>query len=185
MAYLASPYKTSEVIKKYSFVFRKKFGQNFLISPAVLESIMDAAELNKEDTVLEIGPGIGTMTQYLAERAAGRDVKHALEETLGRALPTVLTSGVILVTAGFIIGYGAMVLLWIAADSEGLQPLLLQGVGDSPRRPAGAKDYGSIDLVEVMARKGAAEGLAVGIVTLQGAVVGDTDAVDGAYGFGG
>ena len=69
MAYLASPYKTSEVIKKYSFVFRKKFGQNFLISPAVLESIMDAAELTKEDTVLEIGPGIGTMTQYLAERA--------------------------------------------------------------------------------------------------------------------
>lgn len=69
MAYLASPYKTAEIVRKYDFAFRKKFGQNFLIDPSVLEDIMDAAGITKDDTVLEIGPGIGTMTQYLAERA--------------------------------------------------------------------------------------------------------------------
>ncbi len=69
MANLASPYKTAEIVRKYDFAFRKKFGQNFLIDPSVLEDIMDAAGITKDDTVLEIGPGIGTMTQYLAERA--------------------------------------------------------------------------------------------------------------------
>lgn len=69
MAYLGNPGNTIEVLQKYGFNFQKKFGQNFLIDPRVLDKIIDAAEINKEDLVLEIGPGIGTMTQYLCENA--------------------------------------------------------------------------------------------------------------------
>ena len=66
---LGNPKNTIEVIQKYQFVFQKKFGQNFLIDPHVLDKIIGAAGVTKEDMVLEIGPGIGTMTQYLAEAA--------------------------------------------------------------------------------------------------------------------
>lgn len=69
MEKLSNPQVTIEIIKKYGFDFQKKYGQNFLIDGRVLEKIMDAAEISREDCVLEIGPGIGTMTQYLAERA--------------------------------------------------------------------------------------------------------------------
>ena len=69
MAYLGTPSATKEIIKKYSFAFQKKFGQNFLIDSNVLESIIRGAEITKDDFVLEIGPGIGTMTQYLCEAA--------------------------------------------------------------------------------------------------------------------
>lgn len=60
---------TIEILQKYNFSFRKKFGQNFLIDGNILEKIVDAAQITDTDCVLEIGPGIGTMTQYLAERA--------------------------------------------------------------------------------------------------------------------
>lgn len=70
--YLGNPQKTIEVIQKYDFVFQKKFGQNFLIDPHVLDKIISAAEITKDDLVVEIGPGIGTMTQYLA--CAAREV---------------------------------------------------------------------------------------------------------------
>lgn len=69
MAYLATPTATTEVIKKHGFNFQKKFGQNFLIDANILEKIVDSANVTKDDCVIEIGPGIGTMTQYLAERA--------------------------------------------------------------------------------------------------------------------
>lgn len=69
MAYLGTPSATKEIINKYSFAFQKKFGQNFLIDSNVLESIIRGAEITKDDFVLEIGPGIGTMTQYLCESA--------------------------------------------------------------------------------------------------------------------
>ena len=69
MAYLGSPSATKEIINKYSFAFQKKFGQNFLIDSNILENIVSAANITKEDFVLEIGPGIGTMTQYLCEAA--------------------------------------------------------------------------------------------------------------------
>lgn len=69
MAYLGTPSTTKEIINKYSFAFQKKFGQNFLIDSNVLESIIRGAEITKDDFVLEIGPGIGTMTQYLCEAA--------------------------------------------------------------------------------------------------------------------
>ncbi len=67
--YLGNPKKTIEVLQKYAFVFQKKYGQNFLIDTHVLDKIIDAANVTEEDFVLEIGPGIGTMTQYLASRA--------------------------------------------------------------------------------------------------------------------
>lgn len=69
MATLGNPTNTIEVLKKYNFNFQKKFGQNFLIDSNILEHIVDAAEITREDCVLEIGPGIGTMTQYLCEQA--------------------------------------------------------------------------------------------------------------------
>lgn len=67
--YLGNPKRTIEVLQKYDFVFQKKFGQNFLIDTHVLDKIVSAAEITKDDFVLEIGPGIGTMTQYLAYAA--------------------------------------------------------------------------------------------------------------------
>lgn len=69
MATLGIPQNTIDILKKYDFHFQKKFGQNFLIDTHVLEKIIDAAGVTKDDFVLEIGPGIGTMTQYLAEAA--------------------------------------------------------------------------------------------------------------------
>lgn len=69
MAYLGNPGRTIEVLDKYHFAFQKRFGQNFLIDSNILENIVTGAGVTKEDCVLEIGPGIGTMTQYLAEHA--------------------------------------------------------------------------------------------------------------------
>ena len=79
--YLSNPQKTIETIQKYEFMFQKKFGQNFLIDPHVLEKIIRAAGVTKEDCVLEIGPGIGTMTQYLAENA-GKVVAVEIDRNL-------------------------------------------------------------------------------------------------------
>ena len=69
MADLGQPQNTIAILKKYDFTFQKKFGQNFLIDTDVLEKIVDAADIGKDDLVLEIGPGIGTVTQYLCEAA--------------------------------------------------------------------------------------------------------------------
>lgn len=69
MEKLSNPQVTIETIKRHGFDFQKRYGQNFLIDGRVLEKIINAADITKEDCVLEIGPGIGTMTQYLAEQA--------------------------------------------------------------------------------------------------------------------
>lgn len=69
MANLGNPKNTIEILNKYRFVFQKKFGQNFLIDTHVLDKIVQSAEITKDDFVLEIGPGIGTLTQYLCEHA--------------------------------------------------------------------------------------------------------------------
>ncbi len=89
MANLGIPQNTIQILQKYQFHFQKKYGQNFLIDTGVLERIMAAAEITEEDCVLEIGPGIGTMTQYLAERARevvaveiDKNLIPILEETL-------------------------------------------------------------------------------------------------------
>ena len=89
MAYLGIPQNTIAVLQKYHFNFQKKFGQNFLIDTTVLDRIISSAEITKGDCVLEIGPGIGTMTQYLAEHAGSvvaveidKALIPILEETL-------------------------------------------------------------------------------------------------------
>ncbi|MBS7240648.1 MAG: 16S rRNA (adenine(1518)-N(6)/adenine(1519)-N(6))-dimethyltransferase RsmA [Acetatifactor sp.] len=81
MATLGIPRNTIEILQKYHFNFQKKFGQNFLIDPTVLDRIIRAARITKEDCVLEIGPGIGTMTQYLAE-SAGSVVAVEIDQNL-------------------------------------------------------------------------------------------------------
>ena len=78
---LSNPQRTIEVIKKYEFCFQKKFGQDFLIDGHVLDKIIAGAGVTKDDMVLEIGPGIGTMTQYLAE-AAGKVVAVEIDRNL-------------------------------------------------------------------------------------------------------
>ena len=78
---LGIPQNTIEILQKYDFSFQKKFGQNFLIDTHVLDKIIRAADIDKEDMVLEIGPGIGTMTQYLAE-AAGKVVAVEIDKNL-------------------------------------------------------------------------------------------------------
>lgn len=89
MASLGIPRNTIEILQKYNFNFQKKFGQNFLIDTSVLDRIVKAAEITENDFCLEIGPGIGTMTQYLAEKARevvaveiDKNLLPILEETL-------------------------------------------------------------------------------------------------------
>lgn len=87
--YLGNPQATAAVLDKYQFVFQKKFGQNFLIDTHVLEKIIQAAGITKDDFVLEIGPGIGTMTQYLAANArevAAVEIDRALIPILADTL---------------------------------------------------------------------------------------------------
>ena len=81
MAKLGNPQETIQVLQKHDFHFQKKFGQNFLIDTTVLDRIISSAEITKEDCVLEIGPGIGTMTQYLAE-SAGQVVAVEIDKNL-------------------------------------------------------------------------------------------------------
>lgn len=91
MANLGIPQNTIAILQKYNFNFQKKFGQNFLIDTHVLEKIMNSADITKEDCVLEIGPGIGTMTQYLAERA-GKVVAVEIDKTLIPILSDTLSA---------------------------------------------------------------------------------------------
>lgn len=74
-------FKTKELIKRYGFSLKKNFGQNFLVDERVLEKIIDAARIDKNDTVIEVGPGIGTLTQALA-KAAGRVIAVEIDKSL-------------------------------------------------------------------------------------------------------
>lgn len=91
MPTLGNPKNTIEIIQKYEFAFQKKFGQNFLIDTHVLDKIISAAGVTKDDMVLEIGPGIGTMTQYLAE-AAGNVVAVEIDANLIPILKETLSA---------------------------------------------------------------------------------------------
>ena len=89
MAKFGNPQETIQVLQKHDFHFQKKYGQNFLIDTHVLDKIVEAADVSEEDFVLEIGPGIGTMTQYLCEHARqvlaveiDRNLIPILQETL-------------------------------------------------------------------------------------------------------
>ena len=79
--YLGNPQETIAVLNRYKFAFQKKFGQNFLIDTHVLDKIIQSANITKDDMVLEIGPGIGTMTQYLAQ-AAGKVIAEEIDKNL-------------------------------------------------------------------------------------------------------
>lgn len=100
---LGNPKNTIEIIQKYQFAFQKKFGQNFLIDTHVLDKIISAAGITGDDCVLEIGPGIGTMTQYLAEHAGkvvaveiDTNLLPILDETLkGYSNVTVINSDIL------------------------------------------------------------------------------------------
>ncbi len=85
MAALGTPGGTIEILKKYDFSFQKKYGQNFLIDTNILKKIVDASSITDQDCVLEIGPGIGTMTQYLAESA-----KEVIAVEIDKALIPIL-----------------------------------------------------------------------------------------------
>ncbi len=85
MPYLSNPKSTIEILQKYGFNFQKKYGQNFLIDANILEKIMDSAHITEEDIVVEIGPGIGTMTQYLA-----RSARHVVAVEIDKALIPIL-----------------------------------------------------------------------------------------------
>lgn len=74
-------YKTKQIIKKYEFNFKKNFGQNFLVDERVLDKIVNAADINENDLVIEVGPGIGTLTQAMAKRA-GKVVSVEIDKTL-------------------------------------------------------------------------------------------------------
>lgn len=91
MADLGNFTSTSEILKKYQFRMQKKYGQNFLIDANILHKIVEAAQITREDCVLEIGPGIGTMTQYLAE-AAGRVIAVEIDKGLIPILEDTLSS---------------------------------------------------------------------------------------------
>ncbi len=91
MADLANPINTLAVLRKYGFTAQKKYGQNFLIDANVLEKIISGAQITKDDCVLEIGPGIGTMTQYLAE-AAGHVVAVEIDRHLLPVLEDTLSA---------------------------------------------------------------------------------------------
>ena len=91
MANLGIPQNTIAVLQKYHFNFQKKFGQNFLIDTNVLDKIIASAKITKEDCVLEIGPGIGTMTQYLAE-SAGEVVAVEIDKALIPILEDTLSA---------------------------------------------------------------------------------------------
>ena len=81
MAYLGTPAATAEIIRKYGFSFQKKFGQNFLVDANILNKIVGSADIHKDDCVIEIGPGIGTLTQYLAE-SAGEVIAVEIDKNL-------------------------------------------------------------------------------------------------------
>lgn len=91
MADLGNFTNTSEILRKYQFRMQKKYGQNFLIDGNILAKIVDAAQITEDDCVLEIGPGIGTMTQYLAE-AAGRVTAVEIDRELIPILEETLSS---------------------------------------------------------------------------------------------
>ncbi|MCD8068819.1 MAG: 16S rRNA (adenine(1518)-N(6)/adenine(1519)-N(6))-dimethyltransferase RsmA [Lachnospiraceae bacterium] len=174
MAYLANPLNTMAVLKKYGFITQKKYGQNFLIDANVLEKIIAGAEIRKDDCVLEIGPGIGTMTQYLAE-AAGRvaaveidsHLLPVLEDTLSAYNNVTVIYGDILKTdiRGIAEEYNGgrpikvaanlpyyittpviLRLLECGAPIESITVMVQKEVADRMEAGPGSKDYGALSL---------------------------------------
>ncbi|HIU78125.1 MAG TPA: 16S rRNA (adenine(1518)-N(6)/adenine(1519)-N(6))-dimethyltransferase RsmA [Candidatus Avilachnospira avicola] len=166
---LSDPKNTAEVIKKNEFAFKKKFGQNFLVDDRVLQRIVAGAGITKEDRVLEIGPGIGTLTQALCEAAGevraveiDRDLIPILKETLSDydnveiinadvmdlELSSVF-SGSFKVVANlpyYITTPIIMRLFESGADIESITVMVQKEVADRMQAAPGGKDYGALTL---------------------------------------
>ena len=167
MPNLVDPKNTIEVIQKNKFVFQKRFGQNFLIDAHVLDKIIAAAEIGPEDTVLEIGPGIGTMTQALAEHA-GRVIAVEIDDNLIPILEEnlkeydnveiinndvmkvdIASLGVNKVVANlpyYITTPIIMGLLEARVPLDSITVMVQKEVADRMKAKAGTKDYGALSL---------------------------------------
>ncbi len=174
MATLGIPQNTIEILQKYQFHFQKKYGQNFLIDTSVLERIIKAAQISTEDCVLEIGPGIGTMTQYLAETAGkvvaveiDKALIPILEETLGPyENVTVLQGDILKVNIGELaekyhkgkpLKVGANLPYYITTPIimglfekkvplDSITVMVQKEVAERMRAKPGTKDYGALSL---------------------------------------
>ncbi len=171
---LGNPQSTIAVLKKYQFVFQKKFGQNFLIDPHVLDKIIRASEITEEDFVIEIGPGIGTMTQFLAAKAhkvtaveIDKELIPVLEDTLhGYDNVTVLNEDVLKVDIRSLVEEQnegrpvkvvanlpyyittpiIMGLFESRVPLESATVMVQKEVADRMRSGPGSKDYGALSL---------------------------------------
>ena len=174
MAYLGNSARTREVLERYNMSAKKKFGQNFLIDSGVLEGIVEAAGVTKDDFVLEIGPGIGTLTQYLAEAAravVAVEIDTSLLKVLDDTLSeydnvTVINKDVLKVDIGelaaqynyekpikvvanlpyYITTPIIMKLFESGAPIEGITVMVQQEVAERMAAAPGNKDYGSLSL---------------------------------------
>ncbi len=126
--YLANAAKTKEILERHGFYTKKGYGQNFLIDPRIPEGIAEAAGLTKADTVFEIGPGIGTLTQYLAERA-GRVVALELDRKLEPVLKETLS------------GWDNVTLLWGDVMKQDLPRLFEENGVSGPVKVAANLPY--------------------------------------------
>ena len=174
MEKLSNPQKTIETIKKYQFNFQKKFGQNFLIDEHVIQKIINGAQVTKDDFVLEIGPGIGTMTQYLAEAArevAAVEIDKKLIPILGETLSeydnvTIINEDILKVDIGalalernagkpikvvanlpyYITTPIIMGLFEIHVPIDNITVMVQKEVADRMKVGPGSKDYGALSL---------------------------------------
>ncbi len=174
MANLGIPQNTIEILQKYGFRFQKKYGQNFLIDTRVLERIVEAAGITKDDMVLEIGPGIGTMTQYLAESArevVAVEIDNNLIPILGETLAaydnvTVLNEDILKVDIAklveernggkpikvvanlpyYITTPIVMGLLESKVPLESITIMVQKEVAERMQEGPGSKDYGALSL---------------------------------------
>lgn len=173
MAYLGNAARTKEVLAKYNMSAKKKFGQNFLIDSHVLEGIVEAAGVTEDDLVLEIGPGIGSLTQYLAE-AAGKVIAVEIDKTLLPVLAdtlseynnvTVINEDILKVDLDEIVAQNGdrpikvvanlpyyittpiiMKLFESRAKIESITVMVQKEVADRMAAGPGGKDYGSLSL---------------------------------------
>lgn len=173
MAALGNRRNTTEIIQKYQFDFRKKFGQNFLIDNNILDKIMESADITRDDCILEIGPGIGTMTQRLAQEAGevvaveiDRNLIPILNETLaGYDNVTVLNEDILKVDINRIVEeHGGKPIKVVAnlpyyittpiimtlfekhVPFESVTVMVQKEVADRMQVGPGTKDYGALSL---------------------------------------
>ena len=169
MADLGIPQNTIAILQKYNFNIQKKYGQNFLIDPTVLERIVDAAEISKEDCVLEIGPGLGTLTQYLAERAgnvAAVEIDKKLMPILQETLSALINADILKldifrlaeemnggrpfkVVANLPYYITTPIIMWLLesrAPVKTVTVMVQKEVADRMQVGPGTKDYGALSL---------------------------------------